>query len=444
MPPPNQEPVIDERQENRGPRPNPYILVVDDEPDIRNLLQEILEDEGYEVSIAENGEAARSSHRERRPDLVLLDIWMEGEDGISLLREWSEDATLGLSVVMMSGHGTVDTAIEATRLGALDFMEKPISLAKLLYVVERALKALPRRHAALGSASLLDIIDAHPRIAVLKKALSAIAGRDESVLIVGEAGSGRETLARRLARLDHRGFEPFVLTDADPAALRTGLAATRRAQSPQLLFFDELSDAVPMAQEVLAAFLNENREGRLRFSASIQPHAVADAQVRRDLYDRLGVLTIKVPALREYREFIPEIIRHYVETLADREGYTFRQFSVAAINRLRRYGWPGNLQELGNVIRRLLAMASNATVEIEEIDTAFTANLPAVPRLGEDLLSLPYREALERFEYAYLGAQLKLAGGRVAGLAARVGLERTHLYRKLKNLGINPSAGEVE
>ncbi len=420
------------------------ILVVDDEPEIRSAVGEILADEGYAVALAESAQEARMEVAAERPDLVLLDIWMEGEDGISLLREWSEDTALGLSVVMMSGHGTVDAAIEATRLGALDFMEKPISLAKLLYVVERALKALPRRHAALGSASLLDIIDAHPRIAVLKKALAALVGRDESVLIVGEAGSGRETLARRLARIEHRGFEPFVLTDADPAALRTGLAATRRAQSPQLLFFDELSDAVPMAQEVLVAFLNENKEVRLRFSASIQPLAIADVSVRRDLYDRLGVLTIEVPALREYREFIPEIIRHYVETLADREGYTFRQFSVAAINRLRRHDWPGNLQELGNVIRRLLAAGSNATVEIEEIDTAFTANLPAVPRLGEDLLSLPYREALERFEYAYLGAQLKLAGGRVAGLAARVGLERTHLYRKLKNLGIDPSTGDAE
>ncbi len=420
------------------------ILVVDDEPEIRSAVGEILADEGYEVALAESAQEARMEVAAERPDLVLLDIWMEGEDGISLLREWSEDTALGLSVVMMSGHGTVDAAIEATRLGALDFMEKPISLAKLLYVVERALKALPRRHAALGSASLLDIIDAHPRIAVLKKALAALVGRDESVLIVGEAGSGRETLARRLARLEHRGFEPFVLTDADPAALRTGLVATRRAQSPQLLFFDELSDAVPMAQEVLVAFLNENKEVRLRFSASIQPPAIADVSVRRDLYDRLGVLTIEVPALREYREFIPEIIRHYVETLADREGYTFRQFSVAAINRLRRHDWPGNLQELGNVIRRLLAAGNNATVEIEEIDTVFTANLPAVPRLGEDLLSLPYREALERFEYAYLGAQLKLAGGRVAGLAARVGLERTHLYRKLKSLGIDPSTGDVE
>ncbi|MGH8126997.1 MAG: sigma-54-dependent transcriptional regulator, partial [Gammaproteobacteria bacterium] len=365
------------------------ILVVDDEPEIRSAVGEILSDEGYEIALAESANEARLEVAAKRPDLVLLDVWMEGEDGISLLREWSENPELGLSVLMMSGHGTVDTAIEATRLGALDFMEKPISLAKLLYAVERALKAVPRRHTPLASASLLDIIGAHPRIAALKSALESIVGRDESVMIVGETGSGRETLARRLARLEHRGFEPFMLTDADPAALRTGLAAIRRVQSPRLLFFDELSDALPAAQEVLIAFLNENREARLRFSASIQAQAIADARVRRDLYDRLGVLVIEVPALREYRDFIPEIIRHYVETLADHEGYTFRQFGVAALNRLRRHDWPGNLQELGNVIRRLLADGNQGTVEIEEVDAAFAANLPRTPQVGEDLLSLP-------------------------------------------------------
>jgi len=418
------------------------ILVVDDEPEIRAAVGEILSDEGYEIALAESAEEARMEVRAERPDLVLLDIWMEGEDGISLLREWSEDPALGLPVVMMSGHGTVDAAIEATRLGALDFMEKPISLAKLLFAVERALKAVPRRHNTLGTASLLDIIGAHPRIATLKNSLEAVVGRDESVLVVGEVGSGRETLARRLARLEHRGFEPFMLTDADPATLRAGLASTRRAQSPRLLFFDELSDASPAVQEVLIGYLNENQDARLRFSASIQPHAIGSDTLRRDLYDRLGVLVIKVPALREYREFIPEIIRHYVETLADREGYTFRQFGVAAINRLRRHGWPGNLHELGNVIRSLLATGNNAMVEIEEVDAILASTLPAAPQLGEDLLSLPYREALERFERAYLSAQLKLADGRVAGLAERVGLERTHLYRKLKSLGIDLSAGD--
>lgn len=420
------------------------ILVVDDEPEIRSAVGEILADEGYEVALAESAQEARMEVAAERPDLVLLDIWMEGEDGISLLREWSENPALDLPVVMMSGHGTVDAAVEATRLGALDFMEKPVSLAKLLYVAERALKAAPRRHTTLASASLLDSIDAHPRIAALKSALEATAGRDEPVLIVGEAGSGRETLARRLARIEHRGFEPFMLTDADPATLRAGLAATRRAQSARLLFLDELSDATPAVQEVLVGFLNENREARLRFSASIQPQAIADARVRRDLYDRLRVLVIEVPALREYRDFIPEIIRHYVETLADREGYTFRQFGVAAINRLRRHGWPGNLQELGNLIRRLLATDDNGMVELEEVDAVLASTLPATPQLGEDLLSLPYREALERFERAYLGAQLKLADGRVAGLAERVGLERTHLYRKLKSLGIDLSAGDGE
>lgn len=420
------------------------ILVVDDEPEIRTAVGEILSDEGYEVALAESADEARMEVAAARPDLVLLDIWMEGEDGISLLREWSEDPALDLSVVMMSGHGTVDAAIEATRLGAIDFIEKPVSLAKLLYVIERALKTMPRRHTGLGSATLLDIIDAHPRIAALKKSLESVAGRDESVLIVGEPGSGRETLARRLARMEHRGFEAFMLTDADPTALRARLAVERHAQSPRLVFFDELADAAPPVQEVLTAFLAEDPHPRLRFSASIHPRATVEVQVRRDLYDQLGVLVLEVPALREYRDFIPEIIRHYVETLADQEGYTFRQFDVAAINRLRRHDWPGNLQELGNVIRRVLATGNRGMVTIEEVDAALAANLPVAPQLGEDLLSLPYREACERFERAYLSAQLKLADGRVARLAERVGLERTHLYRKLKSLGIELTSGDEE
>lgn len=423
----------------------PRILVVDDEPEIRTAVGEILSDEGYEVALADSAAAARREVSTSRPDLVLLDIWMEGEDGISLLRQWVSASAGAPPVVMMSGHGTVDTAVEATRLGALDFIEKPVSLAKLLYVVERALRSAPRRRALLGSAPLLDIIDAHPAIDRLKRALEAAARSDEPVVFVGEAGTGRETLARRLAQGGGREFVPFVLADAGVTSMRTALGAATRSADPTLFFLNELDDAAPDVQTALMGFLVGPQVPNVRMAASVRPEAMsAGAPLRRDLLDHLAVFVIEVPPLRAYRDFIPEVVRYYVDNLADGEGYCFRQFGVAALNRLRRHEWTGNLQELENLVKRVLAGGNTAAVEMEEVDAAFTAATPAVPRLGEDLLSLPYREARERFERAYLGAQLELAEGRVSKLAARVGLERTHLYRKLKALGIELPGEERE
>ncbi|MGH8427189.1 MAG: sigma-54-dependent transcriptional regulator [Gammaproteobacteria bacterium] len=415
-----------------------HILVVDDEPEIRTAVGEILGDEGYEVVLAADAQAARREMSTLRPDLVLLDVWMEGEDGISLLRDWSSQPGGVPPVVMISGHGTVDTAIEATRLGALDFIEKPVSLAKLLYMVERALKSAPRRREPLGAAPLLDVIDAHPAIAALKRALEVASGHPEPALIVGESGTGRETLARRLARLDQRSFVALMLADTDAAKLRAATATAERMRGPVFLFLNELTDAPASMQELLAALIADS-SGALRFAASAGPEVssrLAAGQLRRALYDQLAVFVIEVPPLRAYQDFLPEIIRYYVDDLAGREGYVFRRFDVAALNRLRRHDWPGNLQELGNLVKRVLVNGSHGSVGIEEVDAALAAAAPTVPRLGEDLLWLPYREARERFERAYLQAQLELADGKVAQLAERVGLERTHLYRKLKALGI--------
>lgn len=418
----------------------PRILVVDDEPEIRAAVGEILADEGYDVGLCPGAEAAREEVARRRPDLVVLDVWMEGEDGISLLRSWARQPEGAPPVVMMSGHGTVDTAIEATRLGALDFIEKPVSLAKLLHMVAHALKAAPRRREPLGSAPLLDVIDAHPAIARLKRLLETAASREESVLFVGEHGTGRETLGRRLARRTERNFVAVTLADAGPESVRATIAGAAESRVSCVVFFNELGDASPQLQGALVGAMAERGDDRLLFAASADP-GVADeleaGALRRDLYDRLAVFVIEVPPLRAYRDFIPEVVRYYVDNLADKEGYAFRQFSVAALNRLRRHDWPGNLHELGNVVKRLLAGDVAGPVALEEVDAALAMSAPPAPRLGEDLLSLPYREARERFERAYLQEQLELAEGKVAKLAERVGLERTHLYRKLKSLGVD-------
>ncbi|MDN5863806.1 MAG: response regulator [Gammaproteobacteria bacterium] len=421
----------------------PRVLVVDDEPQIRSAIGEILTDEGYNVALAAGAAEARHEYAQARPDLILLDVWMEGEDGISLLKAWSKSMASLPPVLMMSGHGTVDTAIEATRLGALDFVEKPLSLAKLLHTVEQALKTAPRQREPLGAAPLLDLIAAHPEIARLKREMAAVLGHAEPILFIGESGSGRETLARRLAREGNRAFLRLPLAGAAPMDIRTRI---EDLDKPTLVFLGGVDDAEVDVQEALIRMISRESGRLARFIASARPAAGNSnipAGLQRDLYDRVAVFRIEVPSLREYRDYLPEIIRYYVDELADLRGYAFRRFDAAALNRLRRHDWPGNLRELINVLKRLLAGGSTDTVSLHEADGALMTSASSAPRVGEDMLSLPFREARDRFERAYLEAQLDLVDGKVAALAERVGLERTHLYRKLKALGIDLSDDRI-
>lgn len=425
------------------------ILVVDDEPEIREAIRDILEDEGYQVSLAADARQARELARNGRPDLVLLDIWMEGEDGISLLKEWSKQPGGGPRVVIISGHGTVDTAVEATRLGALDFMEKPISLAKLLYVVERALKpGSPRgKRFVLPPPSLIDVIAEHPAIERLRHNLDKATGRPEPILFLGEVGTGRETLARQLARSENRPFKDWVLAGAQSAGIAQ-IVDNPDLYHGQALFFNELSDAGPELQAVLMRLMetNENAGYDFRVLASAAPALLQDidqGRFRRDLYDQLATIVIPVPAVREYREFLPELIRYYTDSLADADRLPFRQFSVGAVNRFRNHAWPGNLRELRNVVQRLLLAGDDSPVSLEEVDDVLGRPEHGTgldQALSQDWVGLSYREARDNFERSYLKAQLEVCEGKVAKVAERIGLERTHLYRKLKSLGIDISS----
>ncbi len=423
-----------------------HILVVDDEPGIRSAIGEILGDEGYKVELASGALEARRAVAAARPDLVLLDVWMEGEDGISLLKSWTKLPGGIPPVLMMSGHGTVDTAIEATRLGALDFIEKPVSLSKLLRMVTQALRAAPRRHESLGTPSLFELVGAHPAIARLRRSFAAACGCDEPVLLVGETGSGREMLARQLARDDRRSYVRVPLAGAEPQDLRL---RAEKSREPTLVFLNELGDASGKMLEALLELVSRSATrangGGPRFVASMCPGADGEDKfrgLRRELHDRLAAFTLEVPPLREYRDYLPEIIRYYVDELADREGLAYRRFGADALNRLRRHDWPGNLRELSDVLKRVLANASTEPVGLVEVDTVLGTGVSPAWRLDEEMLALPFREARDRFERAYLQAQLELAGGKVAALAERVGLERTHLYRKLKMLGVNLGSDE--
>lgn len=443
-----------------------HVLVVDDEADIRALIQEILSDEGYRVTVAADANEARAARAADRFDLILLDIWMPDTDGITLLREWSEGVDLACPVVIMSGHGTVDTAVEATRLGAFDFVEKPLSLAKLLRTVEAALQS-GNRQAGPGRSvlpSLLAPVGRSKLMQALREKVQKYAQHDESVLISGESGTGRGAFAHYLQALSLRADEPLInltaasLTEADAEEQLLGresagevhAGAFERAASGTLVV-DELTDLNDPAQKILAAALEDRcyrRSGGntpLALTARVIATAAADyearvaaGRLRRDLVAHLGVLSLKVPPLREYSEDVPDLLAYYVDRLVDAEGLTFRRFGVAAQNRLRNYPWPDNVRELKNLTRRLLLAGTDDDISLGEVEAEISAAAPAdEPLVKQDLLSLPLREAREQFERAYLQQQLVLCDGKVGQLAKRVGMERTHLYRKLRSLGVD-------
>jgi DNA-binding NtrC family response regulator len=446
----------------------PHILVVDDEPDIRTLVQEILEDEGYTVGTAQNGESARHALRERRPDLILLDIWMPDLDGISLLKEWAEDDGLPCPVIMMSGHGTVETAVEATRLGAYDFLEKPLSMAKLLLTTERALEAdkLTRENIGLKRRTALvhEPVGRSPAMQRLREQVKRIAQHDTWVLITGEAGSGRETFARYLHSQSARRERPFV---------DLGVSGIARANAPRELFgaeegehihygsleqaaggtllLDEVGDMDLEVQSQLLGALDTGSFLRVggtepvridvRIIAATQRNLeeeVRGGRFREDLFYHLNVVPLHVPALREHNEDVPELLSYYVDYFATHEKLPYRRFSVGAQNYLRNYPWPGNVRELKNLVQRVLILGAGDEIGQDEVETTLGA-APAVPtQCLEGLFSFdqPLRQAREQFEKAYLEYQLEKHGSNVSKMAKEAGMERTHLYRKLRSLGI--------
>jgi two-component system nitrogen regulation response regulator NtrX len=441
------------------------ILVVDDEADIRGLLKEILSEEGYDVEIAADASQARSSRATQVPDLVLLDIWMPDTDGITLLREWSVTDGYDCPVVMMSGHGTVETAVEATRLGAFDFVEKPLSLTKLLRTVERALDAGRRKRlSARTQGSALAVPIGKAKVTqTLREQVQQAASSSSPVLLVGELGSGREAYARYLHSLSARAAKPFLTVVAaslgqDPAAALFGSERDGKVEPGAFdqaiggsLYVSGLEDLNASAQRALVGAIEQNGYTRVGGRQRLQPNVrwISSAQegfelhaspepFRRDLLAHLNVITLRIPPLREYAEDVPDLLRYYVDRLVDEQHLPLRRFSVAAQNRLRNYPWPGNVGELKNLVQRVLILGSGEEIRLEEIERELAVKMAVdEPLVKQDLLALPLREAREQFERAYLQQQLLLCNGKVGQLAKRVGMERTHLYRKLRALGVD-------
>jgi DNA-binding NtrC family response regulator len=426
------------------------ILVVDDEPDIRQLVQEILEDEGYSVHVAKDGKSARLLYTQQKPDLVLLDIWMPDIDGISLLKEWSASGNLESQVVIMSGHGTLETAVEATRLGAFDFVQKPLSLAKLLATVRKALKSrtfsmtteLPGQRTWT-----VEPLGNSPVIQLLRNNAKQAANNASPVMITGESGSGRETLARYIHQLSSSTKEMVTLDHSQASGddvysylfgsslngqTVNGLFDTA---SGSTLFIPKLHRLTPGTLELLNNALEVNGYNLEQL--------VQESQLPATLYFHLNVLPLKVPALRERPEDIPELIRYFSDWFPNHEELPYRSFTVSVQNRLRNHSWPGNVRELRNLIQRLLVLGGEGEVSVQEVEDILSQSAASLDAGGSGhsrLFEMPLREAREQFERDYLTYQLKKAGGSVGKLSDSVGMERTHLYRKLRSLGIDPKS----
>ena len=445
------------------------ILVVDDEPDIRQIVQEILEDEDYDITTAENAAAARTAYNEHRPDLVLLDIWMPDTDGITLLKEWSRDHTLPVPVVMMSGHGTVETAVEAIRLGAYDFIEKPLTTAKLLVTIERALQNAHLRQENLSLKRRADMVAVPVGKSKLMKQLrdtiERIAAHDTWVLISGEPGSGKEVAARYLHSQSARTHRPFV--EMNLAAVPTQNLAVQLFGSESggditagvfeqaaggTLFLDQIGDLDLATQSRLLNVLEEKRFLRVGGKTSVTvdvriiaathqdlARAITEGRFREDLFYRLNVVPLSIPALREHREDVPELVSFYVDWMVEKEGLPYRRFTTGALNVLRNHAWPGNIRELKNLVQRLLILTQHEDVNEADVVAAFgVQRAEAAPEtIPAPLFALPLREARDQFEKAYLEHHLQRTGGNVSEVAHSVKMERTHLYRKLKSLGID-------
>ncbi|WP_455206377.1 sigma-54-dependent transcriptional regulator [Kaarinaea lacus] len=452
----------------------PHILVIDDEPDIRRLVREILEDEGYAVTVAKDGASARDAIATRTPNLVLLDIWMPDIDGITLLKEFLEVNHLRCPVIMMSGHGTVEAAVESTRLGAFDFIEKPLSLAKLLLTVERALEsgesAASQNVTHHDVLQPVEIIGKSHIVKKLVEQLDRCAKHDVTVLLIGEPGVGKTRCARYIHAAGGRQQAPYVelrTTNLSSRRHKSGIELLLGAEnnagaskgcleqaSGGTLFIDDVAELDDEMQAALYGALTSSTIYRVDGDRSVAidvriivatrydlQQEVRAGRFREDLFHCINAYPVRVPALREHSEDVPELLQYYVGVFADKERLPYRNFNVAAQNRLRNYNWPGNVLELENIVRRLLLLDGDVNVDIKDVDAILEETSIALSgEVGEAIVmpqfDLPLRQAREQFEKAYLEFHLKQTHGSVGKVAQLAGMERTHLYRKLRALGI--------
>lgn len=448
------------------------ILVVDDEKDIRTALAGILEDEGYQIMTAACGLEALEAVRQELPDLVLLDIWMPGMDGLEALEKLKMSFPK-LTVIMISGHGTIETAVKATKLGAYDFIEKPLSLDKVLLSVHNALymRELRTENEELKKAVFTgyDLIGGSPAITTLRETINRAAATSAPVMITGENGTGKVRVARSIHFSSPRKEKPFIaincaaipeeLLDSELFGHERGIspgAAMKKgkieAADGGTLFLNEIGDLSQKSQVRLFEVLQEQSFERLGGTRKIRVDIriivatgrepigeVRVGKLREDLFYLLNVLPLQIPALKERRDDIPELVRYFSVVFNKREGGTAKEFSPEALSLLMRYEWPGNVRELKNIVERIQIMSSGSTISAADIPLLSRVELPQIPqRRAEDFpLSNTLRQAREEFEKDFIIRRLEENDWNISRTAELIELERSNLHRKIKSFGID-------
>ena len=422
------------------------ILIVDDEPEIRGLMQEILTEEGYLTFAVKNAHEAKKFIVSNPPDLVYLDIWMPDMNGVTLLQEWAEADKLNFPVVMISGHATIETAVEATRLGAFDFIEKPLSIEKLISSAEKALKTSKKITGKDIALLLKDSCSVYREIFLT---LDAEAESDRILFLNGEIGTEKEEFAKYIHHQRHTDVNKFVMMQLNLMAYD---------QQENTLITNELNKIINVIEEG-TVFLSGYSELMLK-DQTLAHNSLQNLSWGQDIKIVVGVnldksnislkqndkistiisdgTLLNLPPLRQYLQDIPELLKGFIDYFGITEGLVPRRFSLAAQNMLTKYAWPGNLKQLKNMVHATLLRPGKEIVNIEEIEETLTLQGPSGDLLVQkDILSMTMVEAKEQFEKAFLSRQLELVGGKVTELARRVGMERTNLYRKLSSLKID-------
>jgi two-component system nitrogen regulation response regulator NtrX len=449
------------------------VLVVDDEADIRELVAGILTDEGYAVRMANDSESALAAIRARRPALLILDIWMSGGgmDGLELL-DLVKALDGDMPVIMISGHGNIETAVSAIKRGAYEFLEKPFKSDRLLLVVERALEAanLKRENRRLRAQAITPegLLGRSVAAQQLRQMISKLAGANSRVLISGPAGSGKETVARLIHAASSRTRNEFVPISAagmTPERMDIELfgeegeggrpakiGVFERAHAGTL-YLDEVADMPRETQGRILRVLVEQRFRRVGGDSDVQVDVrvvsstsrdlreeIAAGRFREDLFHRLNVVPVNVPGLSERREDIPELLEYFIERISDATGMPRRKLADDALATLQVRAWPGNLRQLRNNVERMLILASGSPADpitADMLPAEATVNDQSASLGAERIIALPLREAREVFEREYLNAQMLRFSGNISRTAAFIGMERSALHRKLKSLGLS-------